>query len=519
MEILNELNKKFNFKYEYLRVLKVEYNTLLSYAEICFLFPENIDDISNEDRNEIIDFTTNLLNLSCDLKIKFKKSFLDEYLIKKHLVEYLKNAYPSMFAYYNENNISIEKSNNLIIVKLNLINVVYDYFIFNNLKEEVLKELNNNFIANFGLEVIKSTEQINEEILIKHEEETYNNLPKEKPVERYEVYDPVKMFGQDITPMPELIKNQKEEKTSVILSGKISGLTEKTYISKRNKLKGIDEQSYYYSFILTDHSGKIPAIYFSNKTTRKKAVNLKDGDSVLVIGDIKKDFKGNSLHIKSLSYCEIVTPQKVETEEIIQFDGKVLDEYMFVKPEIYIKNQQSNLFEILPEYNDIIKQNTFVVFDCETTGFDCRSNEIIEIGAVKIVDGKIKETFQSFICPEQEIPAEITKLTTITNEMVKDAPNNAQVIPDFYKFCEGCTLVGYNVSFDIGFIKVSGEKSGYNFNHKTIDALELTKQKMYLPRYKLGNVVEALGLKLDNAHRALADAIATAEVFLKLNEI
>ena len=96
MEILNEINKNFNYKYDFLRVLRVDYNTLLSFVEIDFLYPENVDDLTDDNKNEIIDFITNLLNIKTQIKVKFKKSYLDDNLIKKHLINYLKTSYSSI---------------------------------------------------------------------------------------------------------------------------------------------------------------------------------------------------------------------------------------------------------------------------------------------------------------------------------------------------------------------------------------------------------------------------------------
>ncbi len=522
MEILNVLNREFNSKYDYLRVLKVEYNTLLSCTEIWFLYPENKEDLSAQDKMKISEFIKNKLGLNCQIKIKFKKSYLDEDLIKKHLMTFLKTNYSSIFVYYDDNNIQITRNQDNINVIFHLTKTIFNYFNYNNLKVPILKDLNKNFIANFAVDSVEDVkENIDENVLIQREEEVVAKLPKPKKVERYEVFEPVKLFGVDITPMPEMIINQKEEKISVILAGKISNLVEKTYISRRTKLKGGTEPSYYYSFNLTDHTGTISAVYFSNKTTHKKAINLKDGDSILVIGNIRKTDRGISLTIKSVSYCEIInpTPLKAQKEEVPVCEHKHIDEYKFVHPTLYMPLKQENIFDKKATYNDYVMKNQFVVFDVETTGLSCEENEIIEIGAVKIIDGKIKYQFQTFICPENEIPEEITNLTSITNEMVKNAPSNNQAITDFYKFCENCILVGYNVSFDIGFIKKSGEKANLLFDNETYDAMVLAKNKLYLPRYKLINVVEYLKLELNNAHRAIADAIATADVFLKLSEI
>lgn len=523
MEILDNINKEFNFKYDFLRVLKVEYNTLLSCAEIWFLYPENIKDLEDDEKKEIIEYIKKELNLLCEIKIKFKKSYLDENLIKKHLIKYLKNVNSSLFAYYKDENINVIRNEFNIVVKFNLIKEIYDYFIYNNLKDDILKELNKNFIANFSVDILENKQEImDDKILLKREEELIKNLPKPKKVVRYEVYEPEKIIGVDITPMPEYIKDQPEEKQSVILAGQISNLAEKTYISRRTKKKGGSEESYYYTFTLTDETASISAIYFSNKTTYKKAKTLKDGDKILVIGDIKKGQREKTLSLKSISICEIIKQEKkLESKVEVQKPTQNIhfENYKVVKPTIYMPLKQENIFDKKPIYNDFINNNNFVVFDVETTGLDPIVNEVIEIGAVKIVDGKIKEQFQTLICPENEIPEEITNLTTITNDMVKNAPNNNDAIADFFKFCENCILVGYNVAFDFAFINNSAQKAGLFFNNQTYDAMVIAKNKLYLPRYRLINVVEALNLTLNNAHRALADATATAEVFLKLNEI
>ncbi len=525
MEILDRINTEFGGKYNFLRVQSVTYSTRSFSAQIVFLYPENITNFEDEQKIEVSDFVKKELALGCEVKIKFKRSYLDEPLIKKNLFEFLKSSYPSMFVYDDGDMIVISKNADNIEIKLSLMDVVYQYFTDNKVSEKILSHLNNDFIANFNVVLTKNDKNIDDKILEEHEKHVYDNLPKQKEVERYPVFEPELLVGQDITPMPEPIINQEDAKSSVILAGKISNFADKTYVSKKNKLKGIDEPSHYLTFTLTDYSGSIDAIYFAHKTTYKKVNVLKDDDRVLVVGDIRKDYDKKKLYIKSISFCVIDSSVTAKKEEKVEEDKKPIvknvhiAEYRFVKPAPYILDRQENLFDVKPNYSDYVKTHTFVVFDCETTGLSCDYNEIIEIGAVKIENGLIKEQFQTFVCPENEIPDEITRLTTITNEMVKDAPNGEQAITDFYKFCEGCVLVGYNVSFDLGFIQNTAKKAKLYFSNESVDAMEVVRKKMYLSRYKLINVVDALGLKLKNAHRAIADAIATAEVFLKLNEI
>ena len=92
--------------------------------------------------------------------------------------------------------------------------------------------------------------------------------------------------------------------------------------------------------------------------------------------------------------------------------------------------------------------DSYVVFDIETTGFNSVNDRIIEIGAVRVVEGEIKETFSEFVNPERPIPYKITQLTTITDDMVKDAGTIEEILPQFLKFCEGSVLVAHNAGFD-----------------------------------------------------------------------
>ena len=161
--------------------------------------------------------------------------------------------------------------------------------------------------------------------------------------------------------------------------------------------------------------------------------------------------------------------------------------------------------------------DTYVVFDIETTGLSKEKEMITEIGAVKVADGKIIDRFSTFVNPQRPISAEITKLTGITDDMVKDAPTIENVLPEFLKFCEDTVLVAHNASFDTGFIRIAAERAGLGELHHTIvDTLELARALLpELNKHKLDIVCEYLGVTLNGHHRAVNDAEATAEVFIK----
>ena len=159
---------------------------------------------------------------------------------------------------------------------------------------------------------------------------------------------------------------------------------------------------------------------------------------------------------------------------------------------------------------------TFIVFDLETTGFSPVSDRIIEIGAVKITDGKITDRFSEFVNPQRPIPFRIEQLTSINDAMVMDAEPIEKVLPRFLEFCEGAPMVGHNVTFDISFIEENCERLGIEHDFTTVDTMTLARNLLpNLARFKLDQVAKALNVSLGHHHRAVDDAECTAGIFLK----
>jgi len=162
----------------------------------------------------------------------------------------------------------------------------------------------------------------------------------------------------------------------------------------------------------------------------------------------------------------------------------------------------------------------FVVFDIETTGLNPIHDEITEIGAVRVRGRKIVEDFHTFVNPGIPIPASITKLTGITEEMVKDAPSISEVIPVFSQFIGDAVLVAHNASFDVGFIKAKGRSKGIEFKQSVLDTLALSRQLFKdLKQHRLNIVAKHLGIPLEQHHRAVHDATTTAQILIRSFEL
>lgn len=170
---------------------------------------------------------------------------------------------------------------------------------------------------------------------------------------------------------------------------------------------------------------------------------------------------------------------------------------------------------------DILK-NKFVVVDLETTGSDVNRDYIIEIGAVKIENGEISETFSSFASSVQlkKLPEKIAALTGMTDEDLSNAPRIENVLAGFKEFADGYTLVAHNLPFDFAFLRNWGFWCGVDFDsfaNEAIDAIEYAKRILgsKVKNYKLSTLAEYFGIEFTQ-RRVLSDVVATAQVFLRL---
>ncbi|MFR4161481.1 MAG: PolC-type DNA polymerase III [Paraclostridium sordellii] len=163
---------------------------------------------------------------------------------------------------------------------------------------------------------------------------------------------------------------------------------------------------------------------------------------------------------------------------------------------------------------------TFVVFDIETTGFSNTNDKITEIGAVKIENFKVVDRFSELVNPEVDISYKIQELTGITNDLVSDKPTIEEILPKFLEFVGDSVLVAHNAEFDMGFISQKSREQGLEFKNKSVDTLTLARVLLpHLKRHRLNVIAKDLGIPLLNHHRAVDDAEATAHIFIKFLEM
>ncbi|MFO6423336.1 exonuclease domain-containing protein [Motilimonas sp. KMU-193] len=165
-------------------------------------------------------------------------------------------------------------------------------------------------------------------------------------------------------------------------------------------------------------------------------------------------------------------------------------------------------------------QQPYVIVDVETTGGHKDYDRITEIAMVKVVGGKVVDQFTSLVDPLRHIPQRITALTGISNQMVADAPEFAQVAKTVDKFSQGAIFVAHNVNFDMGMVKAEFTRCGLAYHRAKLCTVVLARK--WLPgydSYSLANICAARGINLQGHHRALNDALATAELFIEINNL
>ena len=363
------------------------------------------------------------------------------------------------------------------------------------------------------------------------------------------------LFGKEFTGTPVKIVDTKIPGESVIVEGNIFNI-------EPREIKG---EKYIVSFDITDKSDSTTVKFFVKRSVFDNELKdkIKKDAYLRVQGEVQFDKYAKEINIMAkaimtaqappprmdtaeekrvelhlhtqMSSMDGVTPVKTYIKRAIDWGHKAIaitdhgvvqafpdamnaadksDLKVIYGVEAYLIDDLGNAV-FSPRGQNL--DDTYVVFDIETTGLSKEKEMITEIGAVKVADGKIIDRFSTFVNPQRPISAEITKLTGITDDMVKDAPTIENVLPEFLKFCEDTVLVAHNASFDTGFIRIAAERAGLGELHYTIvDTLELARALLpELNKHKLDIVCEHLGVTLNGHHRAVNDAEATAEVFIK----
>lgn len=509
-ELLVYINKQTNNTYKKLKLVGVVFDKEKNLNTFRFVY--DYPALYQKNKDEIISLIGKYYNNEINVDVKLSKSYLDEDAIKNLVFKQFGGSGDVLGFSRDDIDVMIDGTN--VLVTMLLKKDLFDYYISQNMARKIESECEKYFFATFKVLLSETKDVKTPDILAIKEREIEEQYFDDIPVyNEYTVENVKHVFGEEISNAVLPIKAIKGESEHVEVGGVVNYFMKKAYI-KKTKTNPNGEEKYLYRFALKYDDATINCTYFPTKTDGEKIEEIGDGDNVVVVGSVE-DYNGNlSIRVKGVAQC--ILPEIVVKEVKEKTCPK---DYIFVRPEPYINPTQENFLMSERSVNEFLRQNDVVVFDFETTGLDYQTCEIIEIGAVKISNGKLVETFSCFVKPKELISAEITNITSITNDMVKDAHSISEIIPDFYKFCYGCVIVAYNIDFDYKFLNKAGTKLGYKFNNRQVDALFLARKEVKGAKtFNLKSIATRLGVNLDNAHRAINDAIATAEVLLLISD-
>ncbi len=505
---MHELLKKKCDDYNY-KLICVEYVVAEDTTYFTCIANEKSGNVEAFNR-ELVD----ILKLDCAVVVKIKEMTNDSDKVAKSLHKILTNNVLTTVTTYDLNYISTSFSNDTCSVVLKCSNIVKET-IEKKEKENIISSLKQEFLNDFVFDYIIENLSMQEVDLETRKLKLDYISHGFEQNDSYIVTDISPLFGDRIINTVRPISSINAQMKEVFIAGKINFFRKSTYKKTYNKDgKNIEVEKCRYNFELVDHSGKVNAVIFPTKAATPKCDLLDSGKQVVVLCDVEEYANKLNISIKEIAFCKI--PEKVEITKNYKSEFK---DYITVKPEQYVDYSQVDMFSVKKQIPNSLKDNSFVVFDLETTGITAGRDRIIEIGAVKVVNGAITETFETFVNPEMHIPEGASEVNNITDDMVADAPLIRDVIPDFYKFTRGCVLVAHNIEFDIKFIRIAGEDNAYLFDNDLQDTLYLARKYLKrLSNHKLHTVCEYLGISLVGAHRALNDTIATAQVFIQLSD-
>ncbi|MBE5735814.1 MAG: hypothetical protein E7356_00425 [Clostridiales bacterium] len=519
MKLLDFINEKTNNAYKDYKLVSVIFDETKIEATFKFLYKDELGDNAKDELTKLI---RDYLAEDIAIVVKCKKAYVDSDLVRDVIFNFVVRNYSSLEVNFSKKDINVEIDNS-IVVNMKCTEFQREHILSNSIDREIIDYANSFFFEDFVLNLV--VDENSKKLKIEDEVVPVINIDLSSDAgEQYKYHKvgQIEQFVGEVKGYPIHIACIKGVMENIEIAGTMKFLNEKSFESKRKDKEGNAVIRRYFSFVVQGKTGRMNCVYFPNKADISKAevlmeaINNGEEKNVIVAGDVE-EFGGRvNFKVKSIAFAEVlVEEEKVESVAIIKEPNA---EYITIKPEKHVDVFQDNLFAEKQEIGQYLLDHDVVVFDFETTGIEASRCEIIEIGAVKVSGGRITETFETLIKPSTSIPDEITGITGINDEMVANAPNIKQVLPDFYKFCYGCTIMAYNIDFDYKFLSIAGQKMGYVFDNEQIDVLYLSR--MFIPglkKFNLTSACKALGISLENAHRAVHDAMATAEVVIKLS--
>ena len=496
-KILEEI-KRLNQRYEEIRLESAVYCKSLKNLQLTFILGVHFN---AKDEKAIEDLIKSKIPFA-SVEVNIKKTVCDCSLLSKKVIEFINNEYRVIKDRVKCADVTIEDgANGEIKVIFSFEKEVCAHLEGAGFFKSLDGFLKTCFCETFSYQFNPRKDEDTSYVL-KEEKVDYSRI-EQIPARYFKVEAVTRLFDNNENDTVMYIADALERTGELTIAGKVISIREKQ--TKNGKIFFIIE--------FNDSTGRMSGTLFSTKEILRKMEKIQEGSEVIVVG--KAEVTADGYHrftISSINYCEL--PKNFVYQE--KASRKPPETYLVVKPEPITQTVQTDMFSLVDDIPQCLKGKTFVVLDFETTGTLPQEDKITEVGAVKMVDGKIVERFASMVNPERKIPEIVVELTGITDEMVADAPKFSEIAGDLYKFCYGSIIVAHNLSFDYSFLKNMSKPLNYVYSNRGIDTVALAREVLpSLGHHKLNNICEYFGIELVH-HRAYNDAYATAQAFIEL---
>lgn len=435
------------------------------------------------------------------VEVSVKKIVSNDELINNEIFKYLNENYTSISIFLKPTDIMSTVVGNLVKYTLRLSQDGADYL----MKNGSIQKLNNHLSKLFCSDFAGSID-------IKEKEETISLLSEEVYADEIQKIEHRTIKVKDVV----VIDDENMGDVALYIEDAVAGDVTVCGIITDIQERMTKNNKPFLIINLDDSTGKTSGVYFSKKNTYSRIKDIVVGDAIIARGSIGEYNGRRSFTFDKINRCTF--PNDFVKKD--KYKKSAPREYKLIFPSpAKTKIKIKSVFdaeEILPNE---LTEKTYVVFDFETTGIDYLKNGITEIGAVKIVDGRIVEQFTTLVKPDYPITEENASITGITEDMVKNSPKISSVIPDFMKFIEGAILVAHNAEFDIKYLKRFAGAEDYEVKNQVLDTLEMARKTLpQLKKHDLHTIADYFGIVFQH-HRALSDAYATAEALIEMMKI
>lgn len=477
----------------------------------------NVRSFTQTQQDKVAETVKEMFN-GVETEVVYIRTYADENTVKNKVLEFFNLRNQMIFRRLKEENIVISVSDEYIDVELRFDAPTYKMLAAADAAEALSDWLD----VNFNHKINVSVREIDSAAADGGKGDFIDTVVyRDSSVRLIEATQGDKIYAGSrtagITQLPNYICDVKSSAENIVLCGRISGLTKSSYNNKKynpDDPKSGPPKKPIVKFFIDDTTGRMECVCFPRNDEEAALFDaLADKDEVICAGRVSLSAYNNALGLTA----NAVFRCSIDFSSVITRSSKPEPaRYTVVAPQPYEETEVKTLFDEpgKKEISPYFKGKTFVVFDFEATGLQIASIEPIEIGAAKIVDGKITETFSTLLNPHSPIPQEVAEKTHITDDMVADKPSFTEVLPDFFKFTRGAVLAGHNLSgYDFPLLAKYADREGYVFDNEMEDTLLLARR--YIPEVRhwgLEALSRAFNITHENAHRAMADVLATVEV-------